>query len=129
MGTVHWVRIDSPFSVAELAGDEVVVVGVDRLHDLPFPEQSAHTFREDGQQASIYPDAWASSGVRREFGDASSQSPMEATKPARKHDRHCHDTHPKNDHVLGVPQVELPHAVHEQVTDGQVQETPQDVDR
>ena len=49
--------------------------------------------------------------------DASSQAPMEATKPARKHDRHCHDTHPKNDHVLGVPQVELPHAAHE-LSDG-----------
>ena len=38
--------------LGEVAFHEVVVVGVDRLHDLPLPEQGAQTFREDSQQRS-----------------------------------------------------------------------------
>jgi len=40
------------FSVAKFVPYEVIVVGVDGFHDLPFPIQSAQTLGEDSQQPS-----------------------------------------------------------------------------
>jgi hypothetical protein len=50
---------------------------------------------------------------------------VEPTKSAGTHDRNEHNSRSEDDHVLGIPQLEPSHATHEQIADGQVQQTPQ----
>src|SRR5664279_32300 len=54
---------------------------------------------------------------------------MEATECPGAHERHQQDTGPEGEHVPGLAQLEAPDAADEQVSHGEVEESPQDVDR
>jgi hypothetical protein len=54
---------------------------------------------------------------------------MEPTASMRQHDRRDQDVRTEDEHVLGLADIEVHDAADEQVAEGQVEETPEDVDR
>ncbi len=60
---------------------------------------------------------------------AFSQAAVQPAEGAGQHERNGYYASPKDEHMPGLAQLEGPHTADQHVADGQVKETPQDVDR
>jgi hypothetical protein len=56
-----------------------------------------------------------------------SQSSVEPTKSTGEHDRHDQDARAKDEHVLGLAEIEIPYTANQQVGNGEVEEPPEHV--
>src|SRR5208282_3835015 len=86
-----------------------------RLEEAPAVQRQTETYRHRG---TLLP-----------YSGRPSQSAVETSECAGKHERHDQEAGPECEHVRGFAQVEAADATDEQVGDGKVEQAPQHIDR